>query len=229
MLLSVICWLVCLPLDAQEKPASAPKPPYVKVPPSGTTWTVEIRTQKTGHGSQEAAKVESDSARSKVSMPVRVRSWYGTNQVQRVETTFSDGHTEEYYAVKGVQLMKYDGSNKVAALSEIPHFPGLDWLNGNGTYVGLETVGKIPCHSFKVTPGFLQSIPLPPETKYLAWINTETKFPVQAQLDEVFYRFSAVTPWPDKVELPREYQSALEKVQAQQRALEVMRDINRGK
>jgi hypothetical protein len=217
---------------ASGQDAPAPKAPYVKTPPPGTSWSAEIRyrpedlqapTPPDGPASGAEARPR---YKAQVSLPVRLRSFHSTNGIQHVETYFSDGRKEEYYQVAGRQLRFIDGTRKAVALSEVPHFPAVDWLPPGGVYKGVETLENVPCHAFTVSAAYLAAIPLDPATKYLAWINVETGYPVQVRQNEVLYKFSPVTPWAETITLPAEFLAAMEKVKKEQRAIQALRQAN---
>ena len=220
-LTSLILLAMLGPLPA----ADAPKPPFVKAAPAGTTWSVEIRNRALDKPTDAPAE-DPGAPKLVVSVPVKISCHSGTNGVQVYNTAFSDGKYDEYYVFKRQMLRKYDGSEKIAVLSAPEAFPGLEWLPSGGTYVGEDAVDSKPCYKFKVTPEYLAAIPLLPETRYFAWIEIATGYPVQVQTDDILYRYSAVEPWNESVELPPAYQAALKKIAQQQRALEVMRAQN---
>lgn len=205
--------------------AEVPKPPYVKFPPPGTVWSVDIKTNGSESAGNETASAPAG-PKMKISVPIKTTCRFGTNGIQLFQTAYSDGARDEYYVIKRQLLRMYPGTKKVAVLSAPYPFPGLEWVGAGGTYIGEEEVEKRSCHKFKVTEAYLLAIPLDPGTKYYAWIDMATGYPVQAQMDDVLYRFSPVTPYAENVELPSAYTAALKKAEQQQRALEVMRAQN---
>ncbi|HSI84403.1 MAG: hypothetical protein ACAI35_20650 [Candidatus Methylacidiphilales bacterium] len=224
-----------LPATLHAQSAS-PSQPYVKTPPSGTSWTIDIRQvprkakpSATANGQTDpatAGNAEKAPATLPAVMPVRMESQYGQNKVRRELTIFSDSHREESFTIKGQLLRRYDGSDKVAVLQATPVFPALEWLASGSVYMGKEMLGDKECHKFRISAEYLQSLNWPAETPYFAWISVADRYPVQVQADESMYTYSDIVPFTKNVPLPEDYKAAVEQASRSQRALEMMRAQN---
>lgn len=216
----LLLWGLCVGADAQEVPA--PKPPYLALPQPGSAWSVAI-----AYGDQTAAKPEEEQGAGKErhSFPVRIDYQYAPNRVSKVVTSYSDGGSQQAYLFGDRMLQKYAGSSgRIAAVQSLGFFPDLFWLTStDADYAGVEKIGERLCHRFKIKESCLRELVLPLDSRYIAWIDTESRLPVMTQVNETIYKFSAFAPDNREVVLPPEYKAAMARVLTERKALEGMR------
>jgi hypothetical protein len=206
-----------------------PKPPLVRMPPAGSEWSLEIRNPTAPRGESP----ESSSGRV---VPVRFEMRIGRNGVQQGTTRFSDGHTQTFYVVEDQILQQHDNAGDVAVLAprdgapldlfdfRVRSFPALGWISLRN-YVGVETLGKQPCHKYQLQN--VAEFELPEKDVLVAWIRAGDGFPQRVQIGEVVYEFSEVRPFSGEVSLPALFQAAVEKRRAEQRRLNALKAANK--
>ncbi|PTY04485.1 hypothetical protein DB346_03355 [Verrucomicrobia bacterium LW23] len=242
--MAVVIFALAAPVALAQAAPPPPSAPYFKNPPSGTSWTIDIRHEQprpkkkapgagpdgapveaTGGGS--TATAASDEKFLPATLPVRMEGKIGQNKIRHEITYFSDNRKEEAFSLKGQMMRRFDGdTKKIAVITASPPWPGIDWVHGGAVYVGTEMVNGKECYKFRISDEYLQSLNWPSDSIYLAWISVADRYPVRAQNDEVTYTFSDISPFTKNVNLPEEYRLAYEGMAQTTRALDMMRKAN---
>ncbi|PAW77483.1 MAG: hypothetical protein B9S32_10820 [Verrucomicrobia bacterium Tous-C9LFEB] len=201
-----------------EMPRVPPSPPFVKSPPPGSQWSVEIKTVTREKTSPVGIT------------PIRLEKRVGTNRILEAVTTYTDGTRKTFYIVDESILQRYDNSDKIAvfpvesggdfASLRTKSFPGLGWLSASN-YAGLAMIKKSECAKFLLKGG--AGSDLQADMILTAWIRVSDGYPVRAQLGDVIYEYSEVTSYSREVPLPAEYQEALGKLRAGQSLVEKLK------
>lgn len=214
LLIAVSCLTTSL-LQAQSAPA-------VANPPPGSQWSVEIV-----HPKERVAKEDSESVR-KPALPVRMERKVGRNGYQQGEIVFSDGSKNLFYVVGSHLLQKYDNSEEIAVFGipaqdlengiydslRVTSFPATAWVSEKN-FVGMDKLGEVECkkhHLSAETAG----------QEITAWIRASDLYPLRVQIGGVTYNFSPVTSFGGDVVLPANFQGAITRLLAEERALKAM-------
>jgi hypothetical protein len=191
-------------------------------PPPGSQWSVEITQPK-----EPVAKEDSESLR-KPALPIRMERIVGKNGYQQGQIDFSDGSKNLFYVVGNHLLQKYDNSEEIAVFGIPPNdlengiydslrvasFPATAWINEKN-FVGMDKLGEVECkkhHLSAETAG----------QDLTAWIRASDLYPLRVQVGGVTYNFSPINPFGGDVILPANFQKAITRLLAEERALKAM-------
>lgn len=221
-LMSTVVWAA-----ESETPRVTPSPPFVKSPPPGSQWSVEIKSAPPDKTPQAGPEKNASTV---AVTPVKLERRLGTNRIQEAVTIYSDGSRQIFYIVDESILQHYDNSDKIAVFPVEPasdfaslrtkSFPGLGWLSAS-TYAGPATLKKSECEKFLLKGG--ASSNLPADMTMTAWIRVSDGYPIRAQFGDRLYEYSEVTAYSREVQLPVEYLEALGKHRAGQSLVEKLK------
>jgi len=230
--------LVCaLHLARADTP---PAPPYVRVPPPGSSWVVEIEnTAKPGKSKKEAGTPEDPAQKTDqepARVPVSLTMKSGRSGVTEGVIAYSDKHQEFFYVADGSIFQQATNSKNVIILSakaserdplslRVASFPGLGWL-AKEYFVGTKKTDTGDLLHFSRTPAIKDNPQPGPAME--AWIRSTDRQPVEARVENWIFRFGEVTPFEGTVALPEGFQTALANERAQRNALEAIRRVNSG-
>ena len=183
--------LICGSLLAQSD--TRPSPPFVRVPPPGSAWFVDI--EDTSLPKKKDASSAPDASKNggrPISLPVRLSFKAGRNGVTMGTILYSDGRQEEYYVTNGFLFQKTSNSETVLVLPvkdsemdpaslRVGSFPGVGWLSKEN-YKGTQKKKDADIWYFTHTEYFGQSHE--PGPKLEAWIRAEDRHPIEAHVGD---------------------------------------------
>lgn len=191
---------------AEEPALLPPMPPWVKIPPSGSQWTMEIRYPENGFNEANPEKQV---------RPVSLHMEVGGNGVQRGAILYSDESQSEFYATRGLLLSKARNTGRVIVRTnvsnspyalETPVFPGVGWLNASH-YVGQEEMDGVKYYRFSTTKPISNDQEF--DSPVVAMVQVANRHPMQVELPGCVYIFSPVTRFAQDIRLPDDYIEAL--------------------
>lgn len=229
ILLSVLSFCIS-PLPAQETPT----PPFVKTPPPGSTWSVIIESpdipKKEKEKEKDAAKPAEEVK--KISVPNALLMKSGRNGVILGQIFYTNDRRDTFYVTNGSLLVQASNTNKVFTLSlqtsernpfslQVSAFPGTAWI-ARENYKGAVKKNGIDYLQYELIVKIADR-----DIKMEALIRKDNRYPGEVKIDEVTYKFEAVTPFSENIPLPESYRAVLAREQDERLALDLMRKQNR--
>ncbi len=217
-----------------------PAPPFVRVPPPGSSWEVKIENIQKPEEKKREAEGLADAAQKADKkpplVPVSLALKSGRSGVTEGVISYSDKHQEFFYVADGSIFQQATNSKNVIILSakaserdplslRVASFPGLGWL-AKEYFVGTKKTDTGDLLHFSRTLTIKDNPQPGPAME--AWIRSTDRQPVEARVENWIFRFGEVTPFEGTVSLPESFQTALAHERAQRNALEAIRQINSG-
>jgi hypothetical protein len=225
-------------LWAQEAPIPPPTPPFVKTPPPGSAWTVQIEPTKASNPKTDKAAASPASGaaaepKKLPEMPVQLAVKSGLNGVIMGQISYNDDRQETYYVSDGSLVLLAENTRKAFARSlrmseddacslEVAHFPGTSWI-AQENYKGTGKKDGIACWHYAMS--------LPMGLDLDAWIRSDTSYPAEVDLKSpeagsYTYHFEPVTAFPQDIPLPDIYRDVLSELKVKRSALDALRKAN---
>lgn len=202
-----------------------PTAPFVSEPAIGTRWVLTLKYAKESNPGTTEAPGRQSTAR--VSTIECQRGLSGTRITIKdarnalVSEGFLVGkHVLKSTPVGSVNILPSDAENFASPIF-VPGYQGTEWVSLD-TYKGVEKNGKEMCYKFvnparavsDVSEGYAH-----PEL--VAWIQVGSKIPSRVKIGDVTYSFSSIEPAAPDIDMPPEIRRAAEKLQLEQRALDL--------
>jgi hypothetical protein len=207
---------------------SPPAAPFVSEPAVGTKWVITLKyPKKNSPGTTEAPGRQSAPRASTIECQ---RGLSGTRITVKdaQNAPISEGFLVGNHVLKtntagSVSILPSDAENFASPIF-VPGYQGTEWVSLD-TYKGVEKTGKETCYKF-VKPARLVSDASEgfSHPELAAWIQVGSQIPARVKIGDVTYSFSSIEPATPDIDMPPEIRRAAEKLQLEQRALDLQKN-----